>query len=81
MIGYVKQAIVILASAFAGFYVGGRYVGSLVQTEYRLAKPNWMVQAQETMWLALGAMTILVLVWLFLDYRSTDAAFDLEPNQ
>jgi len=71
MKGLLKQTLVVLASACAGFYLGARYTGGLVQEQYVQQKPNWMVQTQETMELALIALGILALAWIILDYRET----------
>jgi hypothetical protein len=69
----LKQTLVVLASACVGFYLGGRYTGSLVQTEYVIQKPNWMLTAQGTMWAALLAAGVCVLAWIILDYTGTSS--------
>lgn len=63
----IKQALVVLSSASAGFYLGGRYVGGIAQPTYIESQPAWIGQAQSTMWLMLGVCALCAGLWLLVD--------------
>ena len=65
----IKQTLVVIASASAGFYVGGRFVGGIAQPTYLQEQPTWIGEAQSMMWLMLGVCALCVGLWLFMDFN------------
>lgn len=65
----IKQALIVQSAASAGFYLGGRYVGELAAPTYQFTKPEWIAQAQQTMWIMLAVAILSAVVWLALDYH------------
>jgi len=64
----LKQALVVIASACSGFYLGGRYVGGLAIQEYVAQKPAWLVTAQGTMQQSLVLAGVAAVAWIVFDY-------------
>lgn len=63
-----------IAAAGGGFYVGGRYVGGLAQATYQFNKPDWISQAQQTMWIVLALACVCAVLWLVVDWLEVETA-------
>jgi hypothetical protein len=66
---YVKHFVALVASGLGGFYVGGQYAGRMAAATYRLSKPDWMVEVQQTLLVALIACGMAATAWIIMDYR------------
>jgi len=70
---YVKPVLPVLSGAGIGFYLGGRYVGGMASdhaADHTLLQktPEWISQANQTMWLMLAVSIACVCLWVWLDY-------------
>lgn len=71
---YLKPVLTVLSSAGIGFYLGGRYVGGMASdhaADHTLLQktPEWISQANQTMWLMLAVSAICIGLWVWLDYQ------------
>lgn len=71
---YVKGALTVVSSGGVGFYLGGRYVGGMASehaVDHTLLDktPEWIGQANQTMWLMLAVSAICIGLWVWLDYQ------------
>jgi len=66
---YTKQALVVVSSACAGFYLGGRYVGGMATQDVQLVQPEWIGPVQDLLWIVLVVGLVSALVWVGLDHQ------------